>query len=67
MSGVTRGIRKSMELQMDTLEMSSFNEGFEAALDSIEELSDQKHNNHELIFAEHLRWTAKELRGENAN
>jgi hypothetical protein len=45
--------------------MISFNDGFEAAIESVEELSNQEHNNGNTATAEILRWLAKELRGEN--
>jgi hypothetical protein len=51
---------------MDVLQTLAWTEGFEAAASALEELSDIKHNFDEHIFAEHLRWAAKELRGENA-
>ena len=66
MSKASRETRIAVEHHLDLLEMTVFNDGFEACLNAIEELSNVKHNTHELIFAEHLRWTAKELRGENA-
>jgi hypothetical protein len=47
------------------LEMSAFNDGFEAAIEAVEQLSDEKFNQDEKEAAEVLRWLAKELRGEN--
>lgn len=67
MSKASKETRHAIDHHLDLLEMTVFNEGFEACLNSIEELSNLKHNAHELIFAEHLRWTAKELRGENVD
>jgi hypothetical protein len=46
--------------------MVAFNQGFEAATNALDELSDMKHNQGETDAAEVLRWVAKELRGENA-
>lgn len=67
MSKVTKHLRSAVESSLDVLEMAAFNEGFEACLSAIDELSNVKHNNHELIFAQHLRETASELRGENVD
>lgn len=50
---------------MDTLEMAAFNQGFEAAINGLDELSNTKHNEGDTIAAEVLRWAAKELRGEH--
>jgi len=57
--------RKGVDHHIDLLEMTAFNLGFEACLYALDELSDIKHNRDELIAAEHFRWAAKELRGEN--
>jgi hypothetical protein len=46
--------------------MIDFGNGFEAAINGLEELSDLKHNTGDKAAAEILRWAAKELRGENA-
>jgi hypothetical protein len=62
----TKGIRTSVEHSLDALEMLAFNQGFEAATNALDELSDIKHNFDDLVTAEALRWAAKELRGENA-
>ena len=65
MSEVTRGLRSAANHALDALEMASFNEGFEAALEGLEQLSDQLHNKKALGDAEALRWAVKELRGDN--
>jgi hypothetical protein len=62
----TKGIRTAVDSSLDALEMISFNQGFEAAINALDELSDAKHNQGETDVAEVLRWVAKELRGENA-
>jgi hypothetical protein len=62
----TKGIRTAVEHSLDALEMLAFNQGFEAATNALDELSDIKHNFDDLVTAEALRWAAKELRGENA-
>jgi hypothetical protein len=48
------------------LEMAAFNQGFEAAINAVDELSNELHNTNDNTGAEILRWVAKELRGENA-
>jgi soluble cytochrome b562 len=65
MSETTQKLRESIENVLDVLEMSGFNDGFEAAINAIDELSNIKHNEGDPLAAEILRWTAKELRGEN--
>jgi hypothetical protein len=47
------------------LEMAAYNEGFEAAINAVDLLSDELHNQGDSMAAEILRWLAKELRGEN--
>jgi len=66
MSKASQDLRSALNHSLDALEMINFNNGFEAALNGLDELSDIKYNNDEHIAAEHLRWAAKELRGENA-
>jgi hypothetical protein len=65
MSKATRDLRTRTEGLLDMLEMSAFNDGFEAAIEAVEQLSDEKFNQDEKEAAEVLRWLAKELRGEN--
>jgi hypothetical protein len=48
------------------LEMAAFNQGFEAAINAVDELSNHLHNTNDQLGAEILIWVAKELRGENA-
>jgi len=66
MSANTKLLRTAAESALDALELISFTEGFEAATNALDELSDIKHNFDEQRVAEILRWAAKELRGENA-
>jgi soluble cytochrome b562 len=66
MSETTEALRHSQEHTLDMIEMANFNDGFEAAIDAIDELSNKLHNEGDTIGAEILRWAAKELRGENA-
>jgi hypothetical protein len=66
MSDVTQNLRTSLEKILDVLEMAGFNDGFEAATEALDELSNQLHNSNDTTGAEILRWAAKELRGENA-
>jgi len=58
-------MRDAIVHSLDALEMISFNQGFEAATNGLDELSDIKHNEGDTTAAEVLRWAAKELRGEN--
>lgn len=62
----SKGIRTALEHSLDALEMVAFNQGFEAATNALDELSDMKHNKGATDACEALRWAAKELRGENA-
>jgi len=65
MEAALKQTRQTVEHHIDLLEMAAYNLGFEACLHALDELSDIKHNRDELIAAEHFRWAAKELRGEN--
>jgi soluble cytochrome b562 len=65
MSETTEALRHSQEHTLDMIEMANFNDGFEAAIDAIDELSNALHNQGDTTGAEILRWAAKELRGEN--
>ena len=65
MSEATKGMRSALDHSLDALEMVAFGEGFEAATNGLEELSNLKHNEGNEIAGEILRWAAKELRGEN--
>lgn len=66
MSQASQDMRNAIDHSLSALEMISFNAGFEACLEGIEELSNMKHNLGDTATAETLRWLAKELRGENA-
>lgn len=66
MSELTTSIRQSLEHELDKLEMANFNEGFEAAINGLEEISNALHNDGDTERAEVIRWVAKELCGENA-
>lgn len=57
--------RETINVALDQLEMLSFNKGFEACLDGLDELSNQAHNKGNTALAEALRWAVKELNGEN--
>jgi hypothetical protein len=65
MSAETSLIRNSLEHSLDALELLNWNNGFAAAVEGIEQLSDLQHNKGNTEAAETLRWAAKELRGEN--
>ena len=66
MSKPSQDMRKALASSLDALELINFGDGFEAAIDGLDELSNLKHNEGEQVAAEILRWAAKELRGENA-
>lgn len=66
MSKATQDMRNALNKSLDALEMIGFGDGFEAAVEGVEELSNIKHNQGDTVAAEVLRWAAKELRGENA-
>lgn len=60
-----RSLRAAIENTIDFLEMHNFNQGFEACLNGIDELSNYKHNEGDHEAAEALRWAVKEMKGEN--
>ena len=66
MSQPSQDMRKALASSLDALELINFGDGFESAIDGLDELSNLKHNAGEQVAAEILRWAAKELRGENA-
>jgi hypothetical protein len=57
--------RREVDRIIDKVEMASFNNGFESALDAIDELSNQLWNDGKPTEAEALRSAVKELKGEN--
>ena len=57
--------RRLADFAIDRLEMAVFNQGFEAAMNGLDEISNRKHNEGDTVAAEVLRWAVKELRGEN--
>lgn len=65
MSAASEQLRSAIDNSLNALEMVSFNNGFEAAVDGLDELSNKAHNEGAIGIAETLRWAAKELRGEN--
>jgi hypothetical protein len=65
MSKASQDMRSAISHSLDALEMVNFGDGFEAALDGLDELSNKAHNEGSVAIAETLRWAAKELRGEN--
>ena len=66
MSQASRNLRDAIGHSLDALEMINFNNGYEAAIAGLDELSDKAHNEGNSEKAEILRWAAKELLGENA-
>lgn len=65
MSKATQDMRHAINHSLDALEMINFGDGFEAAVNGLDELSNKAHNDGDVGLAETLRWAAKELRGEN--
>lgn len=65
MTEAAKKMRESLEHSLDALTMIAWNDGYEAALNALDELSDHLHNTDDAVPAEILRWAAKELRGEN--
>lgn len=57
--------RKESEGIVEKLGFRAYGLGYNAAVEMIDELSNQKHNEGDTVAAEVLRWAAKELRGEN--
>lgn len=66
MSEATDKVRESLNHTLDMLEMAAFNQGFEAAINAIDEMSNELHNTGDIVAAEVLRWLSKEMAGENA-
>jgi hypothetical protein len=58
--------RNEVDRKLDLFGMAQFSKGFEACIEALEDLSNQKHNEGLKETAEVLRWAAKELLGENA-
>jgi hypothetical protein len=58
--------KQQVDRQIDLYGMAQFSRGFEACIEALEELSNQKHNEGLKETAEVLRWAARELLGENA-
>jgi protein-arginine kinase activator protein McsA len=61
-----KNLRDAISNSLDALEKLSFNDGFEAAANALDELSEIKHNQNDHETAGVLRWAASELRGDNA-
>lgn len=65
MSAETSLVRTAIDNSMDALEAMNFNNGFAAAVEGVEQLSDLYYNQGHIEAAETLRQAAKELRGDN--
>jgi len=65
MSTASEHLRTALNHSIDALELVAFNDGFEAVVKALEELSNTKFNSGDVVFAECLRWAAKEMMGEN--
>lgn len=61
----TKDMRHSLDHSLDALEMLAFNQGFEACLDGLDDISNQLHNSGDTMAAEIIRWAVKEMKGEN--
>lgn len=59
-------LRSAVDHSLDALQMLSYNEGFEAAADALDELAEVQFNEYKPMASEVLSWAARELRGENA-
>ena len=57
-------IRQSTERLLDHLEMHNFNQGFEACINALDEMSNRFHNEGRFRRAEIIRTAVKELTGE---
>jgi soluble cytochrome b562 len=57
--------RREVDRIIDKVEMASYNKGFEAVLDALDEISNRLWNDGKKTEAEALRSAVKELKGEN--
>lgn len=57
-------IREGTERLLDHLEMHNFNQGFEACVNALDEMSNRFHNEGRFRRAEIIREAIKELTGE---
>jgi soluble cytochrome b562 len=57
--------RREVDRIIDKVEMASYNKGFEAVLDALDEMSNRYWNEGAVGYAECLRKAVKELKGEN--
>lgn len=58
-------IRGGVESLLDHLEMHNFNQGFEACINAIDEMSNELYNNGYRVRSEALRTAVKKLTGED--
>lgn len=58
-------LREGIDRLIDHVEMLNFNNGFEACLNGLDEISNRLHNEHNHEWAEAIRWAVKEMKGEN--
>lgn len=61
----SKPLREGIERLLDHLEMHNFNQGFEACLGAIDDISNRWHNEGRTHRADILRDLIKELTGEN--
>lgn len=67
MSQNVEKLRQAVDHALDAIQLMVWNDGFESAINALDELSNELHNKGDNAPAEILRWAAKELRGDNAN
>jgi len=65
-SPTIKKLRESISNSLSAVEMLGFNDGFEAAADALEQLSNLRHYQGDNQSAEVLQWASLELRGDNA-
>ena len=65
MSQFEGSIREGTERLLDHLEMHNFNQGFEACVNALDEISNRWHNEGRTHRAEILREVIQELTGES--
>lgn len=60
----SKNVRELLQHDLDTLELTNFNNGFESCIEYVEQIADRFWNEGRFRRAEILRELAKELRGE---
>lgn len=65
MKATETSIRGGVESLLDHLEMHNFNQGFEACINALDEMSNKLHNEGYRVRSEALRTAVKQLTGED--